>query len=73
MAQTYHVKSIVLGNVRRLRTTKTMNIYLVSLMPPSAPKSPIICDFHEQKTMTLPFKLAINGQPMIELMTTGAT
>ena len=35
------VKSIVLGHVRMLRTTYTMEIYLVSLLPPSAPKSPI--------------------------------
>ena len=39
--QTSQVKSIVLGNVRMLRTTVTMEIYLVSLLPPSASKSPI--------------------------------
>ena len=33
------VKSIVLGNVRRLRFT--IEIYLVSLLPPSVTKSPI--------------------------------
>ena len=35
------VISIVLGNVRKLRTTLTMEIYMVSLLPPSVPKSPI--------------------------------
>ena len=40
--QTYQVKSGVLGNVRMLRTTSTMEIYLVSLLPPSVPKSPIV-------------------------------
>ena len=39
--QTYQVKSIVLGNVRMLRTTYTMAIHLVSLLQPSVPKSPI--------------------------------
>ena len=39
--QTNQVKSIVLGNVRMLRTTYTMQIYLLSLLPPSVPKSPI--------------------------------
>ena len=29
-------KSNVFGNVRLLRTMQTMNIYLVSLLPPSA-------------------------------------
>ena len=38
--QTYQV-SIVLGNVRMLRNTQTIEIYLVSLLPPSAQKSPI--------------------------------
>ena len=33
--QTYQVKSIVLGHVRTLRTTKTMETYPVSLLPPS--------------------------------------
>ena len=33
--QTYQVKSIVLGNVRMLKTTPTMEVYLVSLLPPS--------------------------------------
>ena len=40
--QTYQVKSLVLGNVSMLRTTQTMEIYLVSLLPPSVPKSPIV-------------------------------
>ena len=40
--QTYQLKSIVLGNVRMLRTKYTMDIYLVSLLPPSVQKSPII-------------------------------
>ena len=40
-AQTYQVKSIVLGSVRMLRTTLTMDIYLVSLLPHSVSKSPI--------------------------------
>ena len=39
--QTYQVKSTVLGNVRMLRTTSLMEIYLVSLLPPSASKSPV--------------------------------
>ena len=39
--QTYQVKSIVLGSVRMLRTTLTMDIYLVSLLPHSVSKSPI--------------------------------
>ena len=39
--QTYQVKSIVLDHVRTLRTTLTMEIYLVSLLPPSIPKSHI--------------------------------
>ncbi len=34
-------KSIVLGKVRMLRTTETMAIYLLSLLPPSVPMSPI--------------------------------
>ncbi len=37
-------KSIVLGIVRMLRITQTMEIYLVSLLPPSAPKFPIVKD-----------------------------
>ena len=40
--QTYQVKSIVLGHVRTLRTTQTIEIYMVSLLPPSVPKSPIV-------------------------------
>ena len=40
--QTYQVNSIVLGKVRMLRTTQTMDIYLVSLLPPSVQKSPIV-------------------------------
>ena len=40
--QTYQVKPIVLGNVRMLRTMQTMEIYLVSLLPPSVPKFPIV-------------------------------
>ena len=40
--QTYQEKSIVLSNVRKLRTTYTMEIYLVSLLPPSASKCPIV-------------------------------
>ena len=39
--QTYQVKSIVIGNVRTLRPTLTMEIYLVSLLPSSVSKSPI--------------------------------
>ena len=39
--QTYQVKSIVLGNVLMLWTTKATEIFLVSLLPPSVPKSPI--------------------------------
>ena len=39
----HQVKSIVLGNVRMLRTTLTMEIYLVGLLPPRVPKSPIAC------------------------------
>ena len=39
--QTYQVNSIVLGYVRMLRNTSTMEIYLVSLLPPSTSKSPI--------------------------------
>ena len=39
--QTYQVKSIVLGYVRTLRTTSAMEVYLVSLLPPSVPKFPI--------------------------------
>ena len=39
--QTYQVESIVLGNERMLRTTPTMEVYLVSLLPPSVQKSPI--------------------------------
>ena len=34
-------KSIVLGNVRKLRNTLAMEISLRSLLPPSVPKSPI--------------------------------
>ena len=34
-------KSIVLGHVRMLRTTLKMEMYLLSLLPPSIPKSPI--------------------------------
>ncbi len=33
--------SIVLGNVHMLRTTQTMEIYAVSLLPPRVLKSPI--------------------------------
>ena len=39
--QTYQVKSIVLDNVLMLRTMQTIEIYLVSLPPLSASKSPI--------------------------------
>ena len=39
--QTYQVASIVFDKVHMLRTAKTMVIYLVSLLPPSVPKSPI--------------------------------
>ena len=38
--QTYQVKFIVLGHARLLRTTQTMESYLVSLLPHSVPKSP---------------------------------
>ena len=34
-------KSIDLGYVRMLRSTSTMEIYLVCLLPPSVPKSSI--------------------------------
>ena len=40
--QTYQVKFIVIGHVCKLRTTLTMTIYLVSLLPPSILKSPIL-------------------------------
>ena len=39
--QTYQVNSIVLANERMLRATLIMEIYLVGLLPPSVPKSPI--------------------------------
>ena len=44
--QTYQVKCIILGHVRTLRTMLTMTIYLVNLLPPSVPKSPIGFSFH---------------------------
>ena len=39
--QDYQVNVIVLGNLRVFRNTKTVDTYLVSLLPPSVPKSPI--------------------------------
>ena len=46
-------KSIVLGNVRMLRTTETMEIYAVCLLPPSIPKSPIEPFYDTQRANTL--------------------
>ena len=51
--QTYQVKSIVLQNVRMLRTTQTMEIYLVSLLPPSVPKSPFTKSSYHKRYHTI--------------------
>ena len=40
--QTYQVNSIVLGNLRKLRATLTMEIYLVGLLPPLFQSLPLM-------------------------------
>ena len=49
MAADLPAATIVFGNVRVLRTTQTVDIYLVSLLPPSVPKSTIALHIPIQK------------------------